>query len=48
MFKNDYERLLYYYSKGWATEEQLRMYVKYGVITPSEFTLITGKPYVQS
>ncbi|MFL1672208.1 XkdX family protein [Paenibacillus dendritiformis] len=24
------------------------MYVKYGVITPSEFTLITGKPYVQS
>lgn len=48
MFKNDYERLLYYYSKGWATEAQLRLYVKYGVITPAEFTLITGKPHVQS
>lgn len=45
MFKNDYERLTYYYTKKWAKEAQLRQYVTFGVITPVEFTEITGAAY---
>lgn len=45
MFKNDYERLDYYYKKKWANETQLRMYVSFEVITEEEFTKISGKPF---
>jgi len=45
MFKNDFERLSYYYEKKWAREAQLRQYVAFGVITPEEFTLITDIQY---
>ncbi|MEK3836439.1 XkdX family protein [Paenibacillus sp. FSL R7-0128] len=45
MFKNDYERLAYYFAKKWAQEKQLRQYVSFGVITPVEFTEITGIVY---
>lgn len=48
MFKNDFERLCYYYEKGWAKELQLRLYVGFGVITPEQFEEITGSAYVQS
>ncbi|OPA80231.1 hypothetical protein BVG16_05665 [Paenibacillus selenitireducens] len=40
MFKNDYERLAYYYEKGWAKEPQLRQYVQFGVITNDELEAI--------
>ncbi|MEK5418211.1 XkdX family protein [Paenibacillus sp. FSL E2-0274] len=45
MFNNDFERLSYYYAKKWAKETQLRQYVAYNVITPAEFTEITGVEY---
>jgi hypothetical protein len=45
MFNNDFERLLYYYAKKWAKEAQLRQYVAYNVITPAEFSAITGVDY---
>ena len=45
MFKNDFERLSYYYEKGWAKEAQLHQYVEFGVITQEEYTTITGRPY---
>lgn len=47
MFSNDFERLQYYYEKGWAKNEQLKQYVKYGVITPEQYKTITGEKYVQ-
>lgn len=43
MFENDYERLKYYYEKKWAKEPQLRLYVRFGVITAEEYKLITGQ-----
>lgn len=42
MFKNDFERLSYYYSKKWAQVPQLRQYVSFGIITAEQFTEITG------
>jgi len=48
MFKNDFERLSYYYEKQWAKEPQLRQYVQFKVITPEQFKTITGTDYVQS
>ena len=42
---SDFERIQYYYSKGWAKKPQLRQYVQYGVITPEEYAQITGEEY---
>ncbi|SHK96672.1 XkdX family protein [Desulforamulus aeronauticus] len=42
---SDFERVKYYFEKGWATAAQVRMYVQYGVITDGEFEQITGEPY---
>ncbi|WP_018306359.1 XkdX family protein [Desulfitobacterium hafniense] len=41
----NFERIKYYFDKGWATVTQLRMYVQYGVISPEEFDTIAGEPY---
>lgn len=41
----DFERLKYYWEKGWAKEPQMRKYVQYNVITPEEFEQITGTQY---
>ncbi|NMM53538.1 XkdX family protein [Paenibacillus aquistagni] len=48
MFNNDVDRLSYYYQKGWAKDAQLRMYVQFEVITPEQYTEITGNEYVLS
>lgn len=42
----DFERIKYYYDKGWATIDQLKRYVVYEKITPAEFEQITGQVYV--
>lgn len=41
----NFERIKYYYDKGWATITQLRQYVQYNVISPEEFEEITGELY---
>lgn len=43
---SDFDRIKYYYDKGWATKAQVKQYVVYGKITPEQYTLITGDPYV--
>lgn len=43
---SDYERVKMYYDNGWATKEQVAIYVEYGKITPEEYEQITGEPYV--
>ncbi|MCR8844200.1 XkdX family protein [Paenibacillus sp. SC116] len=43
MFKTDYERIKYYYNCGWATTEQLKLYVKYNVITDTEMQKMISK-----
>lgn len=43
---SDYERIKYYYDKGWATKAQVKQYVQYGKITAAEYEQITGEPYV--
>lgn len=43
---SDYERIKYYYDKGWATKAQVAKYVQYGKITPTEYEMITSEPYV--
>ena len=42
----DFERVTYYYEHGWATKEQVGMYVFYKKITPNEYEIITGDVYV--
>lgn len=42
---SDFERIKYYYSKGWAKKPQVAQYTVFGVITPDEYTLITGETY---
>ena len=42
----DFERVTYYYVHGWATKEQVGMYVYYEKITPTEYETITGDVYV--
>jgi len=41
----DFERIKYYYDKGWASKSQVGMYVQYGKITPEEYELIVEEPY---
>ncbi|AWB45267.1 XkdX family protein [Paenibacillus sp. CAA11] len=45
MFENDFERLKYYFEKKWAKEPQLKLYVKFEVITPEEYKKITSEEY---
>ena len=42
----DFERVKMYYDKGWATKEQVAIYVKYNKITPEQYYEITREPYV--
>lgn len=42
----EFEKWSYYYSKGWASIEQLKKVVQYKKITPEEFKIITGQDYV--
>jgi uncharacterized XkdX family phage protein len=41
----DFERIKFYYDKGWCSKEQLRKYVEFGVITIQEYELICGEVY---
>ena len=41
----DFERVNFYYTKKWATKEQVGMYCFYNVITAAEYELITGDVY---
>lgn len=45
MFNSDFERLSYYYEKKWVSDVQLKLYVAFGVITPAQYKIITGKEY---
>lgn len=40
-----FERVKYYFDKGWASTDKVRLYVQYGVITAVEFETITGEVY---
>lgn len=42
----NFERIKYYYDKGWATKTQLAKYVQFGVITSAEYETICGETYV--
>lgn len=43
---SDFERIQYYYIKGWAKKDQVAQYVVYGVITEIEYEEIVGEPYI--
>lgn len=45
---SNYERIAYYYGKGWASLTQMQQYVVYGVITAVEYETITGQAYQAS
>lgn len=38
----DFERIKYYFSKGWAKSPQMQLYVQLGVIKAAEYEAITG------
>jgi len=40
-----FQRWKFYYDRGWATKEQLRMVVQLGGLTAAEYEQITGEPY---
>lgn len=40
-----FEKWKYFYEKQWATKEQLKQVVQYGVLTESEYEQITGEPF---
>jgi len=40
-----FQRWKFYYDRGWATKEHLKLVVQYGGITPTEYEQITGEPY---
>ncbi|WP_276358454.1 XkdX family protein [Cohnella caldifontis] len=42
---SDFERVQYYYQKGWAKLPQLLQYVRFGVITTEHYNEITGLDY---
>lgn len=41
----DFERVKFYYEKGWADKNKVKLYVQYGVITTEEYELIVGECY---
>jgi uncharacterized XkdX family phage protein len=41
----DFQKVKMFYDNGWATKEQVGVYVKYGKITADEYETITGAPY---
>lgn len=43
---SDFDRVKMYYDYGWATKEQVAMYVEFGVITPEDYQVITGEAYI--
>lgn len=42
---SDFERINMYYDKGWASKEQVAMYVQFEKITPEEYEQIVGETY---
>lgn len=40
-----FDKIKYYYSIGLYTDAQVAMFVKKGIITPEQYTDITGKEY---
>ena len=42
----DFERVKMYYDNGWATKEQVKLYVQYVKITETEYEQITAEVYV--
>ncbi|RJX40856.1 XkdX family protein [Paenibacillus pinisoli] len=42
---SDFERIQFYYQKGWATDSQLRQYVTYKAITPEQYKVITDQDF---
>lgn len=42
---SNYNRIRLYYERGWASETQMRAYVQYGIITPTEYEEIIGIAY---
>ena len=41
----NFEKVKMYYDNGWATKEQVAIYVVYNKITPEDYELITGDVY---
>lgn len=42
---SDFERVKMYYDSGWATKEQVAIYVQYNKITAAQYEEITGESY---
>jgi len=42
---SDFDRIQYFYSKGWAKKPQVAQYVSFGVISPEQYKEITGDEY---
>lgn len=42
---SNFERIKFYYDRGWASVSQVRQYVFFKVVTPEEFEIITGETY---
>ncbi|MDP5274360.1 XkdX family protein [Chengkuizengella axinellae] len=43
----NFERVKMYFEKGWATIQQVKLYVQFERITETEFLEITGEEYVE-
>ena len=43
---NEFEKVTFYYNRGWASKQQVGIYVFYKKITPAEYEIITGDVYV--
>lgn len=42
----EFEKVTFYYNRGWASKEQVAIYVFYKKITTEEYKIITGDVYV--
>lgn len=41
----EFEKWKYYYDRGWASADQLKVVVQYQKITEEEYQEISGEPY---
>ncbi|HBZ09104.1 MAG TPA: XkdX family protein [Bacillus bacterium] len=41
----DFDRVKLFFVNGWATKDQVAIYVQYNKITPTQYEEITEEPY---
>jgi uncharacterized XkdX family phage protein len=42
----DFQKVKMFYDNGWATKDQVKIYVQYNKITTEEYQIITGDKYI--